>query len=562
VQIARHRKHARFENKILLFVDGREITMGGNPETQAKIEQILQIDQDSFERAVLFAQGAGGFISLTDASQKAVLDKILGTARFAEAQERLKLKIKKFEAGVQSLRVARTLKQSQITQLRATIASLEQQNAQFEHNKREKISKALHEVQQLEASEPRIDLTIDTQITLLREQIDLLKAHDLYSRLQQAQSVLQEQERVLAADKATYEAIKQQVDQAGPEPEQPTEDLELLLARCREVQTRVIETTSQLARNEKELKTARQRQSKRDQANDCPTCNQPLSEAAKDRMFGQLSQDIVQLEATVGKTRELLTSDENLLRLASGSVESLRKKAEAWRTWKARTECAAKLPQLEANISDRATTLESMRNECCALAAQYKTIYETAVSLNQQVATLAQKKQAEQQAHSLWKTQAAAARATLSQVEKEQSPYSAMITQTQRDLAAVESSIGMSEVVERTLARDLQYLEFWKEGFGNAGVKSLLLDTVLPFLSYRASEYLEALTGGTASVEFNTQKTLATGEKRDKLDISVSYAFGGNTYKGVSGGERRRVDLVPTEVLRDWRKWFLALDFH
>ena len=79
VQVVRHRKHHKFENKLLLFIDGKEITVGaGDRETQVKLDELLQIDADSFINAVLFPQEAKGFASLTDAEQKAILDKLLG----------------------------------------------------------------------------------------------------------------------------------------------------------------------------------------------------------------------------------------------------------------------------------------------------------------------------------------------------------------------------------------------------------------------------------------------------------------------------------------------------
>jgi DNA repair exonuclease SbcCD ATPase subunit len=138
----------------------------------------------------------------------------------------------------------------------------------------------------------------------------------------------------------------------------------------------------------------------------------------------------------------------------------------------------------------------------------------------------------------------AQARAALQAIEQEQSPYTALRARDAAELARLEASLRATELIENTLTRDLQYLTFWQEGFGNSGVKSLLLDTVTPYLSYRASEYLEALTGGTARVEFATQKTLASGDKRDRFEVRVSYDFGGDTYRAISGGERRRIDLA------------------
>jgi DNA repair exonuclease SbcCD ATPase subunit len=99
--------------------------------------------------------------------------------------------------------------------------------------------------------------------------------------------------------------------------------------------------------------------------------------------------------------------------------------------------------------------------------------------------------------------------------------------------------------------KELKHLAFWVEGYSNRGVKSLLLDTVTPFLNQRANEYLSFLTDGQAKIVFNTQSSLASGEKRDKFSVEVSYAHGSEYYNGTSGGERRRADIAVMLALGD-----------
>jgi DNA repair exonuclease SbcCD ATPase subunit len=78
-----------------------------------------------------------------------------------------------------------------------------------------------------------------------------------------------------------------------------------------------------------------------------------------------------------------------------------------------------------------------------------------------------------------------------------------------------------------------------------------MLDSVTPFLNKRANKYLSKLTGGSVEVEFNTQDTLASGEKRDKFSVAVINENGDEDYKGNSTGERRRVDVAINMALQD-----------
>lgn len=551
VQVARHRKHSKFENKVLLFIDGKEITLGTNQETDAKIEELLQIDEASFVSAVMYPQDWKGFASLTDAQQKDILDKILGTQRYAEAQERLKAKVKKTQTSMTSLKARRTAMQAQITQLQNNAANLQEQHEHFERTHGQKVQNAAEQVRIQENTPPFVDQSLDAKVANLRESVTALNLNALYQQLQLKQQAYQTADKQLASEKARLDTIKGQLSTAGPEPEQPPHDLDLMNAAERKSRDELVALRSDAAGKERELKAIQQLQAKRDAETNCPTCGELLSEASKDRMYGKLSQDVDRIRNELEHCRQAIVNKENLFATAGRSLAELNRKAEAWRTWKTKTEPAAQVPQLELAVSVLTETLARTRSEYESIAAQYKTGYDSACNYNKQIEDFSREKQAQQSAYSNWQSQLNILRAALQQIVNDRSPFEALRQKALADLEVAKRSIRMSEIVEQTLVRDLMYQEFWVEGFGNAGVKSLLLDTVAPFLSYRASEYLEALTGGTARVEFRTQKTLGSGERRDKCEVKVSYAFGGDKYQGVSGGERKRTDLVCLLALGD-----------
>lgn len=88
------------------------------------------------------------------------------------------------------------------------------------------------------------------------------------------------------------------------------------------------------------------------------------------------------------------------------------------------------------------------------------------------------------------------------------------------------------------------YLAFWEGGFGNQGIKSLLLDEILPELNSRVNFYATALCGEDMRVVFDTESTLKGGGVRDKFDVQIFRGEGKVDYATLSAGEKRRVDVA------------------
>lgn len=101
-----------------------------------------------------------------------------------------------------------------------------------------------------------------------------------------------------------------------------------------------------------------------------------------------------------------------------------------------------------------------------------------------------------------------------------------------------------------TAATSMETILFWEKGFGNAGIKSLLLDNALPLLNDSANRYATALTDGELQIEFDTEVRLKAGA-RDRFDVRVIRSNGLEKYTSASGGERRRADLCVALALRD-----------
>jgi DNA repair exonuclease SbcCD ATPase subunit len=98
---------------------------------------------------------------------------------------------------------------------------------------------------------------------------------------------------------------------------------------------------------------------------------------------------------------------------------------------------------------------------------------------------------------------------------------------------------------------NLRYAEFWVEGFGGKGLKSLMFENLMPFITERANHYAEALTDGIIKISISPVTELKSGDQREKISVSAVNSEGAAVYEGNSGGERKRVDLCILLALQD-----------
>jgi DNA repair exonuclease SbcCD ATPase subunit len=94
-------------------------------------------------------------------------------------------------------------------------------------------------------------------------------------------------------------------------------------------------------------------------------------------------------------------------------------------------------------------------------------------------------------------------------------------------------------------------LRFWQQGFGAKGLRSLMLDSTLPFLNAKLEQYTNALTAGNIAIEFKTQRKLKGGGVREDFHIDVKNKHGSSKYNMNSIGERAKIDIIVGLALQD-----------
>lgn len=135
--------------------------------------------------------------------------------------------------------------------------------------------------------------------------------------------------------------------------------------------------------------------------------------------------------------------------------------------------------------------------------------------------------------------------------EDTDNPYTEIIETGKEDIVARKKDAKLLKTKIKAIELDLRGLRFWERGFGNKGLKSYIMDNVVPFLNERAQKYADIMSDGALTITFSTQTRNNDGALREKFNVSVVNGNGANVYKGNSSGERRRSDVAIGWALAD-----------
>lgn len=140
---------------------------------------------------------------------------------------------------------------------------------------------------------------------------------------------------------------------------------------------------------------------------------------------------------------------------------------------------------------------------------------------------------------------------TLKAVKAEMNPHLAMREDYNKRLDAIVASLRDQTRKREEVEVSLAVKRAATQVFGPAGVRAHILDTVTPFLNDRTAHYLHSLTDGNIDAYWSTLETNAKGEIKEKFAISVKSKVGAHSFKGLSGGEKRKVRLACSMALQD-----------
>jgi exonuclease SbcC len=509
------------------IVNWRPLTERSTRETQARIEQTLRLDYDTFVNASFFLQGkADEFTQKKASERKTVLSSILGLEIWETYRERAAERRKSLEREVGDIDVRMAEIDEELGQekpRRARLADLEVELERLRAARKTQES-ALESLRKAAAS---LDQRLAEDKARLEEERRGLKGQS---------AVISNQLSVISDATAQIEKARKLLAEAEEKVAQKS-DIDSRRGAAREEQARL--------RAENELRKAEMDELKEriDQLESaggatCPLCGQALSEEHRRSTLKQLQKEgkekgdrfrankssmddlakqIAELDAQAAKVgsaeRDRLVHSNSITQLTE-RVETSKSAIKNWETTG-----AARLKEIESLLASEKYAAETQK---------------PVVNLDEAERALLKLQEQENAKHQ----EVGGARQlvdVLSTLRARKEGLSAEREETQRIIAR-----------HKTLER----------AFGKDGVPALLIEQALPQIESSANDLLDRLSNGQMSIRFATQaeyKDKKRDDLKETLDIQISDGAGLRDYEMYSGGEAFRVNfairLALSEVL-------------
>ena len=133
----------------------------------------------------------------------------------------------------------------------------------------------------------------------------------------------------------------------------------------------------------------------------------------------------------------------------------------------------------------------------------------------------------------------------------EENPFEALLEDAKKKTKEFKAKVKKHNAALETIRDELAHFEFWVRGFGNQGLPSFVLDSVMPYLTERTNDYLGILADGDITVEFSTQRELKSGKGEVRDEIEITWTIEGEDDVPPSGGQGKKIEISVGLALMD-----------
>ena len=505
----------------------KPLTERSTRETQARIEQTLRLDYDTFVNASFFLQGkADEFTQKKASERKMVLSNILGLEIWETYKDRAANRRKEIEkeiAGIDRSIADIDLELSEEEERKRRLKSLESELKQLAAARKAQES-ALESIRKAAAS---LDQELAAEKARLEEEMRGLKTQ--LSVISEQSSVVSELTvKIEGARKSLAEAEERIAERGGLE--------EKRNAAREEFAT--LKAENELRKLEMDELKARINQLESAEGATCPLCGQELSEAHRKSTLKQLQKEGKEKgdrfrdnkKSMDELTKKIAEADSLIAKLANAERERLIL-SNSITQWTERIESAQKaVQQWETGGAARLKEVEAiLASE--KFAAELR---KPAVSLDEAERSLLELQEQENKKNQ----EVGGARQLVEVLDS--------LRARKKGLTLEREEMSQQVARHKTLER----------AFGKDGVPALLIEQALPQIEAKANDLLDRLSNGTMSIRFATQaeyKDKKRDDLKETLDILISDGAGLRDYEMYSGGEAFRVNfairLALSEVL-------------
>lgn len=252
----------------------------------------------------------------------------------------------------------------------------------------------------------------------------------------------------------------------------------------------------------------------------------------------------IELENELSKSKSSLHQIDNLIERNRQIREN--SENDKQRRIKNLSDELAKLPEKDT-LTDSLTKNESQYDECQKLMTQYLESEKAYKSYLDQL----------QNYIDYLKAEISKSQVELSSLKEY--PQNSVIIELNDEIDAIQDANKKRLNDISTLEYNIAHYSFLKEMFSDRGLKSFVFDAITPVLNEKAEYYSNLISGGKTHISFSTQTSLKSGEVREKFSITVTTEGASKDYSGLSGGEKKRADIIILKTVREVLRTFSNL---
>ena len=488
-----------------LYVDDVTETGRSRDATQARIEELLGLDFDSFRNTVMYGQGDfKRFASpnVTDSERKKVMKRALNIGHLDGAVKHIRALLKEAREREHEAATLLTAARTAHTRAQADLGDTQEEHDgwQEEHDG------------DLEAAREAVS-DIEGERAELEEQAGkVAKLEELEGKVQAVIDGRSDVERRMREHAALSKPIEERIKAA---------EAQRLAAvnNARSAQRDADEAERDRKREERQAATIREEARRLADMDICPTCHTPTADSTHTQAHLASEEERAQ-QHDQAATEHATARDKALARKEGHDDEAA---TAAAKKLEAQEELAAH--DEEGKGFDRELTrIDSFKPKLASLREQLKAARAAGTKLTELDGRLN------------------AARDTVKRLEGEVNPHVAALERATKAVEAAASESAARQAEVDAIQAEIEPLRFWEVGFGNTGIPSMALDAVLPIVTESANRYLDVLADGDIRVDIQPTRELATGGTKDEIDISVHIE--GNDGVRPSGAQESKISIA------------------
>lgn len=486
----RSKNSLRFwESEECKWDDNTEITTGSMDETQTLIEERLGLNYETFLSVCVFSDDqSNSFLESEPSVKRQIIENLLSLSVYRRWQEKATENLKGKKNALVLLSKEYDLIDSQHKSLQLKQEQLKTKSKVWENN-------VSNEIKQLNSNLNAFQTELD-QSDYSDQILSYKEAQD---RISEISSLLEDKKVALKK----LEGMKQLIDAKKKEIVDCLDDVKPKISDikfdCKSFKNKIDEVQNHIdsLSTKKDLKV-------------CTFCHGEIDPKNIDSVIKQEQEIIEEIKEKIRQKLQELNPLETIFKEKSDSLK---------KTIDLETNCVGKIKDLKITI-DNLTDEMFEKNKIKEPQPESKT-----VELQEKIKQV--KENIKNKTHEL----------------ENNNPYTDMIKNGINEISDFENKLNDKKKEVQLIESDVPYYQFWSQGFGDKGIRKIVVDGIIPQLNNRISFWLQYLNDNTINLKFDSEFNEIIERNPPDGTPYIYYAM--------SAGQRRRLNLAVSQAFAD-----------